>query len=180
MMIYVIFFLSGIFTWTFLEYSIHRFLGHVRKNNPVSEEHIMHHSKGNYFAPLYKKIIAAIIVVSTLSVILNMVIDFSYAVLFASGLGGMYLAYEATHFMFHKIAPLTYWGRILRKHHFYHHYKNPNKNFGVTNRLWDRVFGTFNQAEIQLRVPAQVSTPWIMKNQQNQKITRDYLLIEKK
>jgi 4-hydroxysphinganine ceramide fatty acyl 2-hydroxylase len=178
-MSYLLFLISGIISWTFLEYCIHRFLGHLRKKNPVSTEHLMHHSKGNYFAPMYKKIIAAIIVISGLTLLLSVFFNTLSAFMYAFGLGGMYMMYESVHFMFHKIPPITYWGRVLRKHHFYHHYKNPNKNFGVTNRFWDRIFRTYYRAtDAQLRVPVRVATPWIIQHHQSQKINRDYQLMQ--
>ena len=50
--------LLGAFTWTFLEYVIHRFLGHFPRlrKNPFGVEHVRHHIEGNYFAPSYKKL----------------------------------------------------------------------------------------------------------------------------
>jgi len=177
-MLHIVFLAFGIFTWTFLEYCIHRFLGHKRSKNPVSAEHIMHHSDGNYFAPMYKKLLLAVIFVSVLTLLFSVFFSVVNAFYYSTGLVGMYLIYEAVHLMFHKIPPLTWWGRILRKHHFYHHYKNPNKNFGVTSRIWDRVFKTFDRAnDVQLRVPARVATPWIIRYQNNEKVSRDYRLM---
>ena len=49
--------LLGIFTWTFTEYVIHRWLGHDPRlrPNPFASEHVRHHGQGNYFAPAWKK-----------------------------------------------------------------------------------------------------------------------------
>ena len=47
----------GALTWSFLEYVIHRWLGHDRRfrGNPFGVEHIRHHAEGGYFAPNKKK-----------------------------------------------------------------------------------------------------------------------------
>ena len=44
---------AGVATWSFLEYTIHRWLGHDKRllRNPFGIEHTAHHSRGNYFAP---------------------------------------------------------------------------------------------------------------------------------
>ncbi len=60
---WLLFLFIGIITWTFTEYMLHRFLGHVHKGkNFFKAEHLTHHSKANYFAPAYKKVIAALFV----------------------------------------------------------------------------------------------------------------------
>lgn len=53
---WIAFLISGIIAWTFTEYMLHRFLGHVHKGkNFFKAEHLIHHSKANYFAPAYNK-----------------------------------------------------------------------------------------------------------------------------
>ncbi len=49
--------LAGALTWSFMEYCIHRWLGHDRRfiKNPFGSEHTAHHSQGDYFAPTWKK-----------------------------------------------------------------------------------------------------------------------------
>ena len=51
----------GVFSWTFLEYVVHRWLGHDSRFRPnfFASEHTRHHSQGNYFAPAVKKIVTA-------------------------------------------------------------------------------------------------------------------------
>ena len=64
---------SGAFFWTFCEYILHRFFGHVHKGkNFFKSEHQLHHSKFNYFAPVYKKAIASVVVSTILFITLNL------------------------------------------------------------------------------------------------------------
>jgi hypothetical protein len=91
-------FAVGAFTWTLLEYVIHRWLGHHRRlrGNPFGVEHTRHHAEGNYFAATVKKLGVAAVVAVVLG---------GPAVLIAGAHGGaaivgflaMYGAYEVLH-----------------------------------------------------------------------------------
>ena len=160
-MVFLIF-LSGVATWTLTEYILHRFLGHVHKGkNFFKAEHLLHHSKANYFAPAYKKIILALLVSALLILVIGMVTSLSVSVAFVLGFASMYGLYEATHARFHRKEPIAKPFIILRKHHFYHHFHNPKTNHGVTTRFWDRVFGTFKRVE-QVSVPPQMTMQWLI------------------
>lgn len=155
-------FLSGVLLWTFLEYVLHRFLGHEHKGkNFFKAEHAIHHRKVHYFAPVYKKITAALVVASVLVTTIGLLVSWPIAVSFVLGLMGMYGLYEAAHARYHRKGPVARPFIILRKHHFYHHFHQPKMNHGVTTRLWDRVFGTFHRVEV-VRVPRKMTMDWLM------------------
>ncbi len=158
----VIAFASGIIAWTFLEYMLHRFLGHVHKGkNLFKTEHLLHHSKAHYFAPAHKKALAAFVVASILFILLAGVFSPEISLAFVIGLVGMYGLYETSHFRFHKTDPVAAPFIVLRKHHFYHHFHNPKINFGVTTRFWDRIFGTFVPVE-KVTVPRRLCMDWLL------------------
>lgn len=155
--------LLGIATWTLTEYLLHRFLGHVHKGkNFFKSEHALHHSKANYFAPAYKKALAAVLVSAGLFFVLALIVPYAIAATFIMGFVGMYGAYEATHYRYHSATPLKVF-LFMRKHHFYHHFHNPKTNHGVTTRFWDRVFGTFHPVD-KVRVPRSMSMQWLVAN----------------
>jgi sterol desaturase/sphingolipid hydroxylase (fatty acid hydroxylase superfamily) len=52
-----------------------------------------------------------------------------------------YLLYSFLHRATHVAKPPKRFKNIWR-HHSLHHYKYPDKAFGVSTSLWDRVFGT--------------------------------------
>lgn len=158
----VLAFLAGIVFWTFMEYVMHRFLGHVHKGgNFFKAEHGLHHSRANYFAPVYKKLVAAAIVFVAFLLLLNLVFPLLPVVAFLTGLFGMYGFYEYVHFRYHSKDPVMFIFVTFRKHHFYHHFHNPKVNHGVTTRFWDRVFGTFVRVE-KVRVPKKMSMQWLL------------------
>jgi sterol desaturase/sphingolipid hydroxylase (fatty acid hydroxylase superfamily) len=59
-----------------------------------------------------------------------------------SGFIAGYLIYDLTHYATHHF-PMR-WGplKFLKRYHMQHHYKTPDKRFGVSSPLWDVVFGT--------------------------------------
>ena len=159
---FLISFFSGVALWTFLEYVLHRFLGHEHKGkNFFKDEHSLHHQKVHYFAPIYKKIGAAVSVALLLTVSLSFFFEWQPVVAFVLGLIGMYGLYEATHSRFHRRGPIAKPFIILRKHHFYHHFHQPKLNHGVTTRIWDRIFGTFHRVET-VSVPRKMTMDWLM------------------
>ena len=172
-------FFLGVFFWTILEYTLHRFLGHKKHlKNVFTTEHLRHHREGDYFAPAYKKAIAALLVLAISTLILGLIFNWLSAFTFSFGLSLMYGVYEFLHKRAHTHAPFNFYGRWLRKHHFYHHFKNPKKNHGVTSPVWDIVFGTYVKPE-KLRVPQKLVLPWLIDFNSHQilpKFSSDYEL----
>lgn len=154
--------LLGVLTWTFLEYVIHRFLGHDARLRPnaFAAEHVRHHSQGDYFAPTWKKLLAAAVVTGALWWPVTRVAGLELGVAYLAGLMGFYGVYEVLHRREHTHAGFGWYGRWLRRHHFAHHYSDARCNHGVTTPLWDFVFGTWRSVE-QVRVPAKFASPWM-------------------
>jgi len=153
-------FLSGAFLWTLLEYLIHRFLGHAHTKNPFGQEHVAHHSRGNYFAPWYKKLGAAALL-SALLLPPGLYFAGSAGGLFVGGLLLMYGSYELLHRLEHVHSGFGAYGRWARRHHFYHHFHDPKMNHGVTTPIWDIVFGTYVPIEDPIEVPKKLQMAWL-------------------
>ncbi|HWB63527.1 MAG TPA: sterol desaturase family protein [Chitinophagales bacterium] len=166
----IVFALSGIIFWTFLEYIIHRFFGHAKHGQgPIRKEHLMHHAKAHYFAPMYKKGLLALLVLSGSTFIMGLSAGWMNGLLFSTGLAGMYLLYESAHRLYHTHEPLVGYGLKMRKHHFYHHFVNPRYNHGVTTAFWDRLFNTY-KASAQVPVPEKMAMPWLIEDETGLKL----------
>ena len=154
---------TGVFTWTLLEYVIHRWLGHaVRlRPNPFAAEHIRHHSEGNYFAPTYKKAGAALVFALLVTPASVLFLGTLVGACFSGGLVLMYVAYEVLHRRDHTHPGMGRHMRALRRHHFYHHFEDPSMNHGVTTRFWDRVFGTYREPKV-ISVPPKLAMSWLV------------------
>ncbi len=53
-----------------------------------------------------------------------------------------YCVYDCVHYMIHHWKPRSRWMKQLRAHHMNHHFNHPETRFGVSNTVWDHVFGT--------------------------------------
>jgi 4-hydroxysphinganine ceramide fatty acyl 2-hydroxylase len=152
----------GALTWTLLEYCIHRWLGHDRRlmPNPFAAEHVRHHSS-NYFAPTWKKLLAALCVFALVAPVAILTAGVVPGVAYALGLVGFYGVYEVLHRLEHVYEGFGPYGRWARRHHFYHHFTDPRMNHGVTSPLWDFVFRTYRTPGV-IRVPEKLKLEWLV------------------
>ena len=146
----------GVLTWTLLEYLIHRWMGHDRRfrRSPFGVEHVRHHIEGNYFAPTWKKLVAAAIAAALLVAV-------GLPGAYVAGLIACYGAYEWLHRREHTHPGVGPYGRWARRHHFHHHFVDARTNHGVTTPLWDLVFGTY-QRPTKIRVPSKLCMAWLL------------------
>lgn len=180
MILKLVLFLGGAFFWTFLEYTIHRGLGHNPKlKNLFTVEHLLHHKEVNYFAAAYKKAGGAIVIVGLFTLILGILINWINGFVFSTGLISMYLGYEFVHSRIHTHAPQNAYGAMLRKHHFYHHFNNPDKNHGVITTFWDKVFGTYVKPAVVIPVPRRSKLKWLVdeRGEIHPKFASEYCLV---
>ena len=140
----------GVFAWTLLEYGLHRFVFHVLldfRNPAVSEfvnaSHLSHHAAPRdpdklLVRPGYGLAVSALLFGS--AYLLSGSI-FSAAGIMA-GIWAGFLYYEAVHYRVHLTAAPSGFIARQRRAHFYHHFTNRKRCFGVTSPLWDYVFRT--------------------------------------
>ena len=155
--------LLGVLTWTFLEYVIHRWMGHDKRfhKTPFGREHVRHHIEGDYFAPTWKKAIAAGILLAIVAPIGILVAGVGPGLGYALGLIGCYVGYEVQHRRNHTHAGIGGYGRWARRHHFHHHFADPRSNHGVSTPLWDLVFGTYQRPAV-ITVPPRLAMAWLV------------------
>jgi sterol desaturase/sphingolipid hydroxylase (fatty acid hydroxylase superfamily) len=175
-------FLIGVFSWTFAEYAIHNWVGHLgRGRNEFSREHLAHHRDGNYFASAGKKALMASTVLVFLVPLSILAAGWVLGVAFSVGFIGTYVGYEVLHRRCHTHAPVGPYGRWVRRHHFYHHFSTPKLNHGVTSPLWDVVFRTY-RAPGQIRVPERHAMTWLVDPETGEvwdRYARDYVIARK-
>ena len=154
---------SGAVAWTFLEYVMHRFLGHDRRTfpNPFATEHTRHHSQGDYFAPTWKKALTALFAFAIVTAAATAIAGGPYGPVFAVSFVAMYVTYEMIHRRAHTHPGFGAYGSHLRRHHFHHHFGNTQSNHGVTSPFWDFIFGTL-EASGRIRVPEKLAMRWLV------------------
>ncbi len=139
----------GLFSWTLLEYFLHRFVFHWTQGKEpwrslASGLHMAHHrstdAKDLIIAPPLVSIIFGTFVYFLFVVILQ---SWAQAALLESGLLMGYVVYEWVHYGAHRFRSQSRVGKYLQQYHLRHHFKNPSGVFGVTSPLWDYVFRSY-------------------------------------
>jgi len=140
----------GLLLWTLLEYGLHRFVFHIQVPlpNPVLRDllnasHLGHHASPRdrtkvLVHPSYGLVISAILYFLLWVVSGSL---FSAAGIM-TGIWAGFLYYEAVHYRVHFSLSGSGFIARQRRTHFYHHFTNNKRCFGVTSPLWDYVFRT--------------------------------------
>lgn len=143
-------FVTGALFWSLFEYFAHRKLFHWAAESPRAKKfvytmHGVHHEfprdKERLFMPPVPSIIVATLLFSLYYFLMGW-----HALAFFPGFLFGYLMYGSMHFAIHAFAPPKFLKALWRNHHL-HHYKCPDKGFGVSSVLWDIVFRTVPKKE---------------------------------
>ena len=138
----------GVLGWTILEYGLHRFVFHREIENGflrslLNASHFQHHDLPRerehiLVKPPYALVISALLVGFVALACRNAF----WTAGILSGVWAGFLYYEAVHYRVHATSS-NGWVLARQRHaHFYHHYHDSKRCFGVTTPLWDYVFGT--------------------------------------
>jgi sterol desaturase/sphingolipid hydroxylase (fatty acid hydroxylase superfamily) len=133
----VVAFAGGLLLWTLLEYFIHRFAFH--RLAPHYQHHEFPTDHRYIFAPLWFSLMSAAILWALLRLAAG---SWTTAALIEAGSVTGYLGYELLHIVIHSDRPGGALLRGLRRHHFYHHFADDTKCYGVVTPFWDRIFGS--------------------------------------
>jgi sterol desaturase/sphingolipid hydroxylase (fatty acid hydroxylase superfamily) len=140
-------FLGGYGLWTLVEYFGHRFLFHHRFTTPVGRRaqflmHGVHHDHPNDPLRLVMPPLMSVPIMIVAWAVLRIAFGPAGCLPVLSGFIAGYLAYDMLHYHLHHGQPKTYFGRLLRFRHMYHHFRDDTSSFGVSAPWWDYVFGT--------------------------------------
>lgn len=153
---------AGAFTWTLIEYVLHRVVFHELSSAALgAQEHRQHHARPDYFAPAWQKALAALAASAVILPAAWLAAGIGVAASFTGGFIAMYVAYELLHRRCHTHPPRGPYGRWRRRNHFAHHFADPRRGHGVTTPLWDHVFGTRLPVE-RVRVPRRLAMRWLL------------------
>ncbi len=141
----VLLFIGGALFWSLFEYVMHRYLFHMIVETPRAKKivytmHGVHHEFPRDRERLFMPPVPSLIVASILFAGMYAVMGWNVAAFFPGFLFG-YLMYGSMHFAIHAFAPPRFLKALWRNHHL-HHYKAPDKGFGVSSVLWDVLLST--------------------------------------
>ncbi|MGB3801646.1 MAG: sterol desaturase family protein [Lewinella sp.] len=154
-------FFTGILGFTFTEYAVHRWVYHPPHGaseayrEATYKMHGMHHDYPKDKRRLAMPPIVAIALATTLLYLFEFVLgaySFSYLAGFVVG----YALYLMVHYTVHMYAPPRNFLRALWVNHSIHHYSEDEVLFGVSQPLWDYVFGTIPRTEKDRRMAKEI------------------------
>ncbi len=139
-------FVIGLLIFTLVEYLVHRYLFHMITDTDFKEKlqyyaHGVHHDFPRDKTRLAMPPLLSITIVAVLFVVFQLLmgnIVFAFLPGFITG----YAAYLCVHYVVHAYQPPKNFLRVLWINHGIHHYKDPERAFGVSSPLWDYIFRT--------------------------------------
>jgi sterol desaturase/sphingolipid hydroxylase (fatty acid hydroxylase superfamily) len=138
-------YIAGLFTWTIMEYVLHRYIFHIDEYFPSMKRlhyilHGVHHEHPRDHERLFMPPVPGLIIASLLFGFWYIFLG-EHAFAFMAGITNGYLLYSYIHYSVHTkpvFPPL----KKLWRHHALHHFKYHDKAYGVSSPLWDFVFRT--------------------------------------
>lgn len=151
----VLIFFAGLVAWTFLEYVIHGWMSHTFRTFASPLHQVHHRDPRRVFA------IGAWLPVAATWMGGLTLWGLAPAMVFYSGIVAGFALYEFVHYRIHFARPRNRLEAYLRERHLVHHYRAPDRCFGVTNAFWDRVFhsGIANAEMRSLRAAVAATQP---------------------
>ncbi|MEC7182316.1 MAG: sterol desaturase family protein, partial [Bdellovibrionota bacterium] len=138
----------ALLVWSLTEYTMHRFLFHYEAKGPMGKRfiylfHGIHHDDPQDPTRLVFPILPAVLLMIPIFSFFKAVVPdrflFSFTAYFLMG----YLCYDYIHYATHHWPMKGPIGKFLRTYHLKHHHGEKGLRYGVSNPLWDLVFGTY-------------------------------------
>eukprot|EP00730_Choanoeca_flexa_P011477 TRINITY_DN260_c0_g1_i2.p1 TRINITY_DN260_c0_g1~~TRINITY_DN260_c0_g1_i2.p1 ORF type:complete len:240 (+),score=22.40 TRINITY_DN260_c0_g1_i2:57-776(+) len=142
-------FAAGVLAWTLLEYILHRFLFHILfsdTSNFFITFHFLLHGQHHKFpldqGRLVFPPVAGFMMATPFYIMAHSSLPFAQAEAGIAGAIAGYVAYDLIHYYLHHGQPSWQYFKDLKNYHREHHYRNPDRGFGISSKLWDVVFRT--------------------------------------
>jgi sterol desaturase/sphingolipid hydroxylase (fatty acid hydroxylase superfamily) len=145
-MIMIGLFLLGFILFTLAEYLIHRYFYHIEPSTEFKAKlqyiiHGVHHQFPNDKERLALPPVLTVFLAATFFFVIHLFVGV-FAFGFVAGFLVGYASYLSVHYAVHAFRPPKNNLKILWSHHSLHHYKYPERAFGVSSPLWDVIFRT--------------------------------------
>ena len=136
--------------WSLFEYFFHRYIFHLDSYFPNSNFikkfdyalHGIHHEFPRDTQRLIMPPVPGLMIITVLFGVFWLVMGETLFMFLPGFLLG-YLSYAFIHYSTHAFKPpKAKWLKVLWRHHALHHYKHPDRAFGVSSPIWDYVFRT--------------------------------------
>jgi len=140
-----LYFIFGLAFWTLAEYVLHRWVFHFHPTSEWGKRihfifHGVHHDYPKDRLRLVMPLSASIPMASIIYFFFYLFFsEYTLAAFFGGFLLG-YLIYDECHYAMHHANFKSGWFKKIKDHHMLHHYSDPEKGFGVSSYIWDKIF----------------------------------------
>lgn len=139
-------FIFGILLWSLTEYIIHRWAFHYDPKSAIGKKvhflvHGIHHDYPRDATRLVMPLLVSIPLAVFFYFLFQLIFGPYYLNIFSGFIFG-YVAYDSIHYATHHMDFKGKTGKFLKAYHLRHHYSDDHTAYGVSNPLWDFVFGT--------------------------------------
>lgn len=143
----LLWFVFGFFVWTLTEYLLHRYVFHFYPESKWGKRihfifHGVHHDYPNDAKRLVMPPSASIPLALIFYLIFSLFLKGATLYAFFAGFMLGYLFYDMVHYALHHLNFKHSFWKKLKAQHMRHHYADPSKGFGVSWKIWDKVFGS--------------------------------------
>jgi dihydroceramide fatty acyl 2-hydroxylase len=144
--LFILTFLGGILLWTLTEYTIHRWAFHYHPKSEAGKKvHFLVHGIHHDYPRDATRLVMPLLVSVPLALIFYFLFDLIFGAYNLSVFSGFvfgYVSYDSIHYATHHLPMKNKIGNFLRVYHLRHHYEDEDSAYGVSNPLWDYIFGT--------------------------------------
>lgn len=142
----------GAVCWLLFEYTLHRFVFHMETTGYLANiVHFIIHGHHHITPMDFDRLVFPPVPAMMLALpfwmgaprILGTHAGYPWLIGFALG----YLVYDMTHFWIHHAVPKNVFFKMQKRRHVHHHYFQHTVNFGISNPLFDVVFGTLEEPQ---------------------------------
>ena len=142
-----LYFIYGLAFWTLAEYVLHRWVFHFHPTSSWGKRihfifHGVHHDYPKDRLRLVMPLSASIPMATIIYFIFYPFFgEYTLSCFFAGFLFG-YLIYDECHYAMHHANFKSGLFKKIKDHHMLHHYSDPEKGFGVSSMIWDKIFNS--------------------------------------
>jgi dihydroceramide fatty acyl 2-hydroxylase len=138
--------LIGYVSWTLTEYFGHRYIFHFEMKSRLGARihfliHGIHHDYPSDPLRLVMPLLMSLPIIA-LAALIVLSIGGALALPILAGFIAGYVAYDMVHYHVHHGTAHTAFGRYLKRTHMLHHFRTPDRWYGVSAPWWDAVFRT--------------------------------------
>ncbi len=155
-------FAAGWLAWTLVEWLLHKYIFHYKGPRPWQRRfyfiaHGMHHDYPSDAERLVMPLGISVPTGLVFFLLMAALAPLPVACMLFIGFGSGYLVYDGVHYFTHHMKAKSRFGKFLKKHHMVHHYTGVDGLYGVSNPLWDVLFGTMQdrRSKKQQAAPAE-------------------------